>query len=85
MYDWMHNNPRIASYSVDLTNDPRRIAMNDNMISINQALQIDLLTQVNAECMGTQQISGNGGMTDFVLGAQWSEGGKSFMLPSTQR
>lgn len=84
MYDWMHNNPRIASYSVDLTNDPRRIALNDNMISINQALQIDLLTQVNAECMGTQQISGNGGMTDFVLGAQWSDGGKSFIcLPST--
>ena len=30
------------------------------------------------------QISGNGGMWDFVLGAQWSKNGKSFIcLPAT--
>ncbi|MEA1960926.1 MAG: acetyl-CoA hydrolase/transferase C-terminal domain-containing protein [Bacillota bacterium] len=84
MYDWMHNNPLIASYSVDYTNDPRFIGQQDNMVSINQALQIDLLTQVSAESMGFSQISGNGGMTDFTLGVQWSKGGKSFIcLPST--
>jgi len=84
MYDWMDNNPRIATYSVDYTNDPRIIAQQDNMVSINQALQIDLLTQVSAESMGFSHISGNGGMTDFILGAQWSKDGKSIIcLPST--
>ncbi|MGE5421977.1 MAG: acetyl-CoA hydrolase/transferase family protein [Ignavibacteriales bacterium] len=84
MFDWMHENTRLASYSVDITNDPRRIGALDNMVSINQALQMDLFTQVNAEKMGYQQISGNGGMTDFTLGAQWSKGGRSFIcLPST--
>ncbi len=84
MYDWMHDNTALASYTVDYTNDPRVIGSHDNMISINQALQIDLYTQISAESMGINQITGNGGMTDFVLGAQWSEGGKSFIcLPST--
>ncbi|SHH38210.1 Acyl-CoA hydrolase, partial [Thermosyntropha lipolytica DSM 11003] len=84
LYDFMHENAALATYSVDYVNDPRTIAMHDNFISINQAVQVDLLTQVNAESSGFRQISGNGGMTDFVLGAQWSKGGKSFIcLPST--
>lgn len=84
MYDWMHENPAIASYSVDYINDPRIIAQQDNMISINQALQVDLYTQISAESMGTNHITGNGGMTDFILGAQWSKDGKSIVcLPST--
>lgn len=84
MYDWMHENAALATYSVDYTNDPRVIGRHDNMISINQALQIDLNTQISAESMGTDHITGNGGMTDFVIGAQWSNGGKSFIcLPST--
>lgn len=84
MFDFMHENSRLASYSVDYTNDPKIIGALDNMVSINQALQMDLFTQVNAEKMGLQQISGNGGMTDFTLGAQWSNGGRSFIcLPST--
>jgi len=45
---------------------------------------VDLFSQVNAESFQGGQISGNGGMWDFVLGAQWSKGGKSFIcLPST--
>lgn len=84
MYEWMHENPALATYPVDYTNDPRVIGRHKNMISINQALQIDLFTQVSAESMGLDQVTGNGGMTDFILGAQWSEGGKSIIcLPST--
>ncbi len=86
MYDWMNNNPQVASYNVEYTNDPRRIAANDNFISINQAMQIDMFSNVNAESMGTNHITGNGGMLDYTLGAQWSNGGCSFVcLPSTQR
>lgn len=84
LYDWMDNNPAIASYPVDYINHPYNIGRQDNMVSINQALQVDLLTQVSAESMGFNHITGNGGMTDFVIGAQWSKGGKSFIcLPST--
>ena len=56
----------------------------DNLISINQALEVDLYSQVNAESSGIRQISGNGGMSDFVMGAYWSKGGRSLIcLPST--
>lgn len=79
MYDFMHNNPACTSYPVDYTNDPRVICQLDNFISINNAVQVDLYTQVNAESDGFKQISGNGGMWDFVLGSQWSKGGKSFI------
>lgn len=84
MYDFMHNNPALASYPVNYTNDPKIIAQIDNMVSINNAIEVDLFTQVNAESSGMGQVSGNGGMWDFVLGAQWSKKGKSFIcLAST--
>lgn len=84
MYEFMNNNPALASYPVDYTNDPRVIARIDDFVSINNAVQVDLYSQVNAESMGKTQISGNGGMWDFVVGSQWSKGGKSFIcLTST--
>ncbi|MGV7928388.1 MAG: acetyl-CoA hydrolase/transferase C-terminal domain-containing protein [Spirochaetota bacterium] len=80
----MNNNPALASFPVDYTNDPKVIAQIDNMVSICNAVQVDLFSQVNAESRGSGQISGNGGMWDFVLGSQWSKGGKSFIcLAST--
>ena len=39
MYDFMNNNPGLASYPVDYTNDPRVIAQIDNMVSICNAVQ----------------------------------------------
>ena len=84
LYDFVDNNPAAASYPANYTNDPRVIAQLDDFVSINSALQVDLYTQVNAESLGHNQVSGNGGMWDFVIGAQWSRGGKSFIcLTST--
>lgn len=84
MYDFMNMNPGLASYPVDYTNDPRVIQRLDNFVSINNAVEVDLYSQVNAESSDSTQISGNGGMWDFVLGSQWSQGGKSFIcLTST--
>lgn len=86
LYEFMHLNPAIASYNVEYINHPNIISRNDNVISINQALQLDLYSQVNAESMGFKQISGNGGMWDFVLGSYWSRGGRSIIcLPSTHQ
>jgi acyl-CoA hydrolase len=84
LYEFMDKNPAISSYNVEYINHPNVICRNDNVVSINSALQIDLYTQINAESMGFGQISGNGGMFDFVLGAYWSRGGRSLIcLPST--
>ena len=84
LYDWVDHNPSIASCSVGYVNHPTMLCQIDNLISINSALQVDLYGQVNAESSGFKQVSGNGGMSDFVLGSFWSKGGRSFIcLPST--
>lgn len=84
LYDWIDNNRCLASYNVENANHPLRLAQMDNLVSINSALQIDLYTQVNAESTGFKQISGNGGLMDFVQGTYWSKGGRSLIcMPST--
>jgi butyryl-CoA:acetate CoA-transferase len=83
MYDYMDENPEMMSTSVDYTNDIRSISALDNFISINNAVDLDLFGQVNAESAGTKHISGAGGQLDFVLGAYLSHGGKSFICCSS--
>ncbi len=79
MYDFMDNNPSIEGYPVSHTNDPSVIAQNDNMISINSIIQVDLLGQCNAEFLEGSQFSGTGGQLDYVRGAYNSKGGKSIL------
>ena len=83
LYDFLNENPECMSAPVDYTNDIRQISALDNFISINNAVDIDLYGQVNAESAGTKQISGAGGQLDFVLGAYLSKGGKSFICMSS--
>ena len=84
MYDFMDHNHDIEARPFAWVNDPRVIAQNDNMVSINGAMQVDLMGQVCAESIGPRQFSGTGGQADFVRGANWSKGGMSFLcLPST--
>ncbi len=83
LYDYLNNNPCVMSAPVDYTNDIRVISSIDNFISINNAVDIDLFGQVNAESSGTRHISGAGGQQDFVLGAYLSNGGKSFICLSS--
>jgi acyl-CoA hydrolase len=79
LYDYLHENPQCKACNVGYTNDARVIAQLDNFISINNAVDIDLFGQVNAESSGIRHISGAGGQQDFVLGAYLSNGGKSFI------
>ncbi len=79
LYDWVDQNPFLASYPVDYTNDPAVIAQNDNFVSVNNCIEVDLYGQVASESTGLRQISGSGGQLDFVTGAYSSRGGKSFM------
>ena len=84
LYDFVDNNPDVELHSVDQINDPYIVGQHDNMISINSALQVDLMGGVNAEMIGTKQFSGVGGQVDFVRGASRSRQGKSIIaLPST--
>jgi 4-hydroxybutyrate CoA-transferase len=84
LYDFVHNNPQVEIFSVDYVNDPYVIGQYENMISINSAVQVDLMGQVNGEMIGTTQFSGVGGQVDFVRGTSRSRGGKSIIaLPST--
>ncbi len=83
MYDYLDENPELMSAPVSYTNDIRSISALDNFISINNAVDIDLFGQVNAESAGTKHISGAGGQLDFVLGAYLSNGGKSFICLSS--
>ncbi len=78
-YDFLDSNPGMASCYVEYLNDPARIIANDNVISINNLLEIDLLTQVCSESKGLRLISGCGGQLDWVHGATDSNGGKSFL------
>ncbi|VBB06697.1 acetyl-coa hydrolase/transferase [Lucifera butyrica] len=84
LYDFVDNNPNVELYPVDYVNDPYIIGQHTNMVSINSALQVDLMGQVNAEMLGCRQFSGIGGQVDFVRGASRSPGGKAIIaLPST--
>jgi 4-hydroxybutyrate CoA-transferase len=84
LYDFVDRNPAVEMMPVDYVNDPYVIGQHENMISINSALQVDLMGQVNAEMIGSRQFSGIGGQVDFVRGASRSPGGKSIIaLPST--
>lgn len=85
LYDFIDYNPVCASYPSDICNDARRIGLNDKMISINNAIEVDLYGQISSESSGTRQISGTGGQLDFTIGANISKGGKSFICISSTR
>ena len=65
--------------SHEFVNNPVVIAKNPQLTSINSAIQIDLTGQVCADSMGHKIYSGVGGQVDFVLGASFSEHGKSII------
>ncbi|MDD5135539.1 MAG: acetyl-CoA hydrolase/transferase C-terminal domain-containing protein [Phycisphaerae bacterium] len=84
LYDFVNNNEDLLMLPVDYVNNPYIIAQNDAMVSINSALQVDLLGQVTAETIGYRQFSGIGGQVDFIRGAAQSKGGRAIIaLPST--
>ena len=86
LYDFVDNNPYIEFYPTDYVCNPRYIAMNKNMVSINQAVQIDLTGQVNTSTKGYKFHTGIGDTVDFMRGAALSKGGKPIIvLTSTKK
>ncbi len=86
MYDFMDDNPSIVGYPASWVNNPSIIQKNNNMVSVNAAIEVDLSGQINAEQLAGQPFSGTGGQLDFVRGAYASVGGRSFIaLNSTAK
>jgi butyryl-CoA:acetate CoA-transferase len=85
LYDFLHHNPTCASYPVNYINDPRIIALNEKVIAINNAIEVDLFSQVCSESVGTRHISGTGGQLDFIFGAFNSHRGKGLICLSSTR
>jgi 4-hydroxybutyrate CoA-transferase len=84
LFKFAHKNRAIASYPSDYTHNEVNLAKLNRLHAINSAIQVDLSGQINAETIGSLQISGVGGQTDFTCGAGLSDGGKSIIvIPST--
>lgn len=60
-------------------NAPGIIARNDNQVSINTSLEVDITGQCCSESLGSRQFSGTGGQTDTAVGAQMSRNGRSII------
>ena len=84
LFDFVNDNPLVAFYPCDWTNDTAVIRKNPKVVAINSAIQIDLTGQVSADSIGHRIFSGIGGQMDFIRGAALSGGGKPIIaLPST--
>jgi acyl-CoA hydrolase len=86
LYDFVDGNPFVEFHPSDIVNDTREIRLNERMIAINSALEIDLTGQVVADSIGEQIYSGIGGQMDFVRGARLAPQGKAIIaLPATAK
>ncbi|SDR03209.1 acetyl-CoA hydrolase/transferase C-terminal domain-containing protein [Pseudovibrio sp. Tun.PSC04-5.I4] len=74
-YDFLDNNPTMLCHPAEYVNNPHIIAQNDNTVSVNSFVEIDLFGQVASESVNWRQISGSGGQLDFSRGAFLSKGG----------
>ena len=85
VYEFLNNNELGCAAPVDYVNALEVISANDNVVSINSCLQVDLFGQVNSESAGFQHIGGTGGQLDYVMGAFKSNGGQSFLCTPSVR
>ncbi len=79
---FLDRNKVIQMKEAAFVNDPRVIAQNPKVVSINSAVEVDLTGQVCADSVGSKVISGVGGQMDFVQGAHFA-GGQSFVAFSS--
>jgi 4-hydroxybutyrate CoA-transferase len=86
LIEWAGNAQDLAFRPVGYTHDIEVLRQIDNFVSINSALEVDLFGQVNADMLGSRQISATGGSIDMMRGAALSAGGRSIIaLKSTAR
>ena len=79
LYDFIDDNPAVEIRDGAWVNDPHTISQNDNQVSINSTIEIDLFGQCCSESIGHVQFSGTGGQADTAIGAQKSRNGRSII------
>ena len=84
LYETMRDHPTVRVAPGSFCVDPTVIMRNDNMVSINTILEMDLTGQVNSETIGTRQYSGSGGGFCFAYGAMHSKGGRGILAFSAR-
>jgi 4-hydroxybutyrate CoA-transferase len=78
-YRWAAGRGDLQFMSVEYTHNVAVMAAIDHFVAINTTLEIDLLGQINSEVMKGRQISGSGGLVDFMRGASASRGGRNII------
>ena len=79
VYNFVNNNPDVLVMNCSYCNSYDALSKNDNKVSINTTLEVDLLGQCCSESLGSKQFSGTGGQADTAIGAQMAKGGKCFI------
>lgn len=69
LYDWLDDNVAVDFERGRWVNDPKVVAQNSKMVSINTCLTVDFTGQVASESIGPSQYSGTGGQSDTAQGA----------------
>lgn len=83
LYDFVDDNPTVYMAPSNYTNDPYVASKNDNLVSVNSFIQIDLTGQVCSETVGLKQISASGGQVDFIRAANMSKGGRAILATAS--
>lgn len=79
-YDFANKNESIFLKTADYTNNPAIISQQSNFVSINSCIEVDLMGQVVADCIGTKQFSGIGGQMNFISGCDMSIDGSAVSI-----
>jgi 4-hydroxybutyrate CoA-transferase len=81
----INDNPHFQVYDPEYILNLRTIMANENMVSINNAISVDLLGQINSESVfGGRMINGTGGQPEMHIGAFSAKGGRAItLMPST--
>lgn len=79
LYDFLDNNPSVEFLPVSVVNDPREIAKEERIVSINATTEVDLYGQCASETVAGKYYSSSGGQADFARGVRFSKEGKGFV------
>ncbi|MFP6747548.1 MAG: acetyl-CoA hydrolase/transferase C-terminal domain-containing protein [Alphaproteobacteria bacterium] len=86
VFEWAAGRDDVIFRGADYTHNVPVVAQIDNFVSINSTLEVDLTGQANSETLDGRQISGTGGLVDFVRGARMANNGRSILaLSATAR
>jgi len=84
-FEIIDGNPIFEQYDSEYILDIRNVSQNDNFVSMNNAISVDLTGQITCETgIGSRVINGHGGQPELHMGAIHSRGGRAItLLPST--